>query len=198
MSGKAQFDEESVISAAVSVFWRHGYAAASISDLTDATGLSRSSLYQRFGDKDGLFREALATYAQRVLNRMNAAKSETARGTVEAILRGYLPDASRPRPPGCLIARSCVEKDELTSAGQVAAVEAAAQQRGILAALLRKGITNGELKPDVDVDALAWYFLGVLQAALNFANAGADKEMLHHMIDAAMMAWPLNETDLGR
>ena len=60
MSGKPQFDEAAVIDAALIVFWRQGYAAASISDLTEATGLSRSSIYQRFGDKDGLFREALA------------------------------------------------------------------------------------------------------------------------------------------
>ncbi|MDE1993286.1 MAG: TetR/AcrR family transcriptional regulator [Rhizobiaceae bacterium] len=191
MSGKAQFDEASVIGAAVSVFWRQGYAAASISDLTEATGLSRSSLYQRFGDKDGLFREALATYTQRVLDRMNTAKAETARGTLEAILRGFLPDASKSRPPGCLIARSCVEKDELTSAGQTAALSAAARQRDIFASLLRRGIADGELKPDADVDALAWYYLGVLQAALNFPHAGADSETLHHMIDAAMTVWPV-------
>jgi AcrR family transcriptional regulator len=73
MSGKPQFDEASVIAAAIGVFRRHGYAAAAISDLTEATGLSRSSLYQRFHDKDGLFREALAAYTQRVLRRMNSA-----------------------------------------------------------------------------------------------------------------------------
>ncbi|MGN4072772.1 TetR/AcrR family transcriptional regulator, partial [Burkholderia gladioli] len=66
MSGKPQYDEAVVIDAAIQVFWRHGYAAASISDLTEATGLSRSSLYQRFRDKDGLFQVALATYTERV------------------------------------------------------------------------------------------------------------------------------------
>ena len=60
MTGKPKFDEAAVIAAAAGVFWRHGYTAASVNDLTEATGLSRSSLYQRFGDKDGLFREALA------------------------------------------------------------------------------------------------------------------------------------------
>ena len=59
MSGKPQFDEAAVIAAAIEVFWRNGYAAAAVSDLTEATGLSRSSLYQRFHDKDGLFQEAL-------------------------------------------------------------------------------------------------------------------------------------------
>ena len=99
MSGKPQFDEAAVIAAAMGVFWRHGYAAASISDLTEATGLSRSSLYQRFRDKDGLFQEALAAYTERVVRRMNAAKADTARGRLEALLRAYLPDGSS-RPAG--------------------------------------------------------------------------------------------------
>ena len=90
MSGKPQFDEASVIAAAIGVFRRHGYAAAAISDLDGGDGLSRSSLYQRFHDKDGLFREALAAYTQRVLRRMNSAKADTARGRLEALLREVL------------------------------------------------------------------------------------------------------------
>src|SRR3984957_14804802 len=104
MSGKPQFDEAAVIAAAMKVFWRHGYAAASINDLTEATGLSRSSLYQRFGDKDGLFREALAAYTERVLKRMNGVEADTARGRLRAMLRAYLPKPTDlQRPAGCLI-----------------------------------------------------------------------------------------------
>src|ERR1700761_5618286 len=108
MSGKPQYDEECVISAAIGVFWRSGYASAAISDLTEATGLSRSSLYQRFRDKDGLFQAALAAYTERLLRRMNTAAGDTIRGRFDALLRGFLPNGS-PRPGGCLIARSCAE-----------------------------------------------------------------------------------------
>src|SRR5580704_6811258 len=167
MSGKPQFDEASVIAAAIGVFRRHGYAAAAISDLTEATGLSRSSLYQRFQDKDGLFREALAAYTQRVLRRMNSAKADTARGRLEALLRAFLPDASR-RPAGCLIARSCAEVSTLSTAGKAAVMAGAAHQREILAGFLRDGVAAGELAEDADIDAMAWYYLGVLHAVLNF------------------------------
>lgn len=189
MSGKPQFDEGEVINAAITVFWRHGYAATSISDLTDATGLSRSSLYQRFGDKDGLFREALAAYTQRTLDRMKSVEALTARETVDAILRGFLANSSR-RPAGCLVARSCVERDELTQESQAIALEGAAGQREIFANLLRQGVANGELRPHTDVEALAWYYLGVMQAVLNFPHSGANEETLHHMIDTAMAVWP--------
>ena len=191
MSGKPQFDESAVIAAAVDVFWRHGYSAASINDLTEATGLSRSSIYQRFGDKDGLFLEALAAYTGRVLRRMDAAQADTARGRVEALLRGFLPNASAHRRPiGCLIARSCAEVLELSEMGQAAALTAAARQREIFARMLHDAVRNGELARDADIDALAWYYFGVLQAVVNFSSAGADHGVLDRMIGIAMAAWP--------
>lgn len=190
MSGKPQFDEAAVIAAAMGVFWHHGYAAASISDLTEATGLSRSSLYQRFRDKDGLFQEALAAYTARVVRRMNAAKADTARGRLEALLRAYLPDGSS-RPAGCLIARSCAEISELSAAGQAAALASARREREILAECLRAGVAAGELAEDADIDAMAWHYLAVLQAVLNFPQAGADRSMIDRMIEVAMSAWPI-------
>ncbi|GGF35944.1 TetR family transcriptional regulator [Aliidongia dinghuensis] len=191
MSGKPQYDEQAVITAAAGVFWRHGFAAASLSDLTAATGLSRSSIYQRFGDKDGLFLEALEAHTERSLCRMNAAKADSPRRRLEAILRTFLPDPAAPeRPPGCLIARSCNEAAELSAAGSAAAVAAAARQREIIRGILSDGISGGELAHNADVDTLSWYFFGVLHAVLNFPNAGADRPTLDRMIDVAMTAWP--------
>jgi AcrR family transcriptional regulator len=183
-----------VIAAAIGVFRRHGYAAAAISDLTEATGLSRSSLYQRFHDKDGLFQEALSAYTQRVLRRMNAAKADekadTVRGRLEALLRAFLPDGSH-RAEACLIARSCADIQELSAKSKAATLAGAAHQREILAGLLREGVAAGELTEDADIDAMAWHYFGVLQAELNFAQAGADRGMLDRMIDVAMSAWPV-------
>jgi AcrR family transcriptional regulator len=191
MSGKPQFDEGAVIAAAVQVFWRQGYAAASISDLTEATGLSRSSLYQRFGDKDGLFREALAAYLERVLRRMEAAQGETARARLDALLRAFLPSPSAPqRPNGCLISRGCAELAELSPEGRIAALTAAAREHEVFTRLLREAKAKGELAEDADVEAMSWHYLGVLQAVLNFPQAGADSDAIGRMIDVAMAAWP--------
>jgi TetR/AcrR family transcriptional regulator, transcriptional repressor for nem operon len=50
------------------LFWRNGYAATSVEDLTETLHLSRSSLYDTFGDKRRLFLEALKFYSERVLD----------------------------------------------------------------------------------------------------------------------------------
>lgn len=193
MSGKPQYDEGAVIDAALDAFWRHGYAATSISVLTEATGLSRSSLYQRFQDKDGLFQIALATYTDRVLRRMKSSEGGSARARLEALLRGLLPKGRR-RPAGCLLARSCAELVDLPAAGQKAALSGTNQQRDLVEDLVREAIAVGELSADADVAALAWYFLGVMQAIVNLPQAGASRGELDRMIAVAMLAWPAGGT----
>jgi AcrR family transcriptional regulator len=188
MSGKPQFDEKAVIAAAVGVFWCNGYGAAAISDLTEATGLSRSSIYQRFGDKEGLFREALAAYTAMTVGFMRSIEGETIRARLKALLYAFRPDGSR--PPGCLIARSCAEGASLSPEGQALAIEGAKCQREVIESMLAEAIATGELPADTDVAGLAWHYLGVMHAVLNLPQAGLAPAMLDRMIAVVMSQWP--------
>ncbi|HEX5959426.1 MAG TPA: helix-turn-helix domain-containing protein, partial [Hyphomicrobiaceae bacterium] len=58
-----EFDTEKALDRALEVFWRKGYEGASISELTDAMGINRPSLYAAFGNKEDLFRKALDRYS---------------------------------------------------------------------------------------------------------------------------------------
>lgn len=59
MARPREFDESLAIDAAAEVFRRRGYAATSIEQLVEATGVHRGSLYATFGSKRGLFLRAL-------------------------------------------------------------------------------------------------------------------------------------------
>ncbi|MHC4049861.1 TetR/AcrR family transcriptional regulator [Bradyrhizobium sp. 25ACV] len=190
MSGKPQFDDSAVITAAMEVFWRHGYAASSIDELTMAMGLSRSSMYKRFRDKDGLFQEVLSTYAQRVLKRMNAVHAGTKRQQLEALFHEFLPGDKTARPAGCMLARSCAEMADLPPASQAVAREGLMGQRAILSRILREAVASGELAPASDIDGLSWHFLGVLHAMMNLPQAGATSGELRRVVELAMLAWP--------
>lgn len=190
MSGKPQFDDRAVITAAMEVFWRHGYAASSIDELTMAMGLSRSSMYKRFRDKDGLFQEVLSTYAQRVLKRMNAVHGGTKRQQLEALFHEFLPRDKTARPAGCMLARSCAEMADLPPASQAVAREGLMGQRAILSRILREAVASGELAPASDIDGLSWHFLGVLHATMNLPQAGATSGELRRVVELAMLAWP--------
>ena len=62
MARPRAFDEDVVIQDAMTIFWERGYELTSVSDLEKATGLSRVSIYNTFGDKQGLFLRALDLY----------------------------------------------------------------------------------------------------------------------------------------
>ncbi|MDG2251114.1 MAG: TetR/AcrR family transcriptional regulator [Gammaproteobacteria bacterium] len=63
MAGRPRKAEpEAALVAAMNAFWQKGYESTSMSDLTEATGLHKASLYQTFGDKHQLFVSALKLY----------------------------------------------------------------------------------------------------------------------------------------
>jgi TetR/AcrR family transcriptional regulator, copper-responsive repressor len=192
MSGKPQFDDDAVINSAMDVFWRHGYAASSIDQLATAMGLSRSSMYKRFQDKDGLFQEVLSAYAGRLLRRMSAVRGDTKRQQLEALLREFLPrEGKTAQPAGCMLARSCTEMADLPLASQSVAQQGLAGQHAILSEILREAVASGELTAATDIEGLAWHYLGVLQAIKNLPQAGATPRELRRVVELAMLAWPL-------
>ena len=65
MSRPREFDQEAALEAAIQCFWRRGYEATSVRDLTAAMGLTAPSLYNAFGDKERLFAQALDRYIDR-------------------------------------------------------------------------------------------------------------------------------------
>lgn len=57
------FNTKQVVETAVGIFWTKGYDGASMKDLTTGMGISAPSLYAAFGDKRGLFLQAIEQYA---------------------------------------------------------------------------------------------------------------------------------------
>jgi AcrR family transcriptional regulator len=108
------FDTDEALDAALGVFWRHGFEGASLARLEKATGLSRSSLYQAFGDKEALFDKALGRYRTMWMNPQLAALEQPDAGPSE--LRAYfrtLAAGLRADPAlarrGCLFVNSMAE-----------------------------------------------------------------------------------------
>tara|TARA_Y100000994_G_C15684465_1_gene439105 strand:+ start:611 stop:1198 length:588 start_codon:yes stop_codon:yes gene_type:complete len=61
------FDQLDVVKDAVTLFWEHGFHQTSIQDLVKKLGVNRASLYDTYGDKEGLFRRCLTNYRNEVL-----------------------------------------------------------------------------------------------------------------------------------
>ncbi len=77
MARTKEFNENEVLNKAVSLFWTKGYNATSSQDLVDVLGISRSSLYDTYGDKHSLFVKALQQYRKQRINEVIEALHKT-------------------------------------------------------------------------------------------------------------------------
>jgi AcrR family transcriptional regulator len=66
MARPRKFSREGVLEKALPVFWKHGFADASLQELEAATGVNKSGLYSEFSGKEELFLESLRFYLDRL------------------------------------------------------------------------------------------------------------------------------------
>ncbi|MGR3875433.1 TetR/AcrR family transcriptional regulator [Streptomyces graminifolii] len=187
MAGKKQFDMDTALDAAMVQFWRAGYAATSVDDLSRATGLNRSSIYSSLGDKDALFLRCLDRYAARYGEKYDAALSCAASDPLAAV-RGFF-DVTLERiadpelPDGCLIAQSAMAIPTLSPAVAAHTKEALGFQRSRLRAALKAGRL-----PDQDADAFAEHMAAVNQSLAVMSRAGATPAQLASVVGVTLDA----------
>ena len=100
------FDETAALTGAMMAFREHGFAGASVRDLERATGVSAGSLYNAFGDKEGLYRAAFAHYFAMVIEpRLVAAE------TLEDLETAFLALFAPPMTDGfgCMVINGAIE-----------------------------------------------------------------------------------------
>lgn len=101
-----KFDSSQVVSAAMELFWRHGYDATSLSDLETELSVNRSTMYASFDGKAGLYRSAVGAYIAAMEELLIRPLIEGEDGIADLVgfverLRGLLMDSTK--PDGCLI-----------------------------------------------------------------------------------------------
>ena len=102
-----EYDHAEVVRSAIGAFFRTGFDATTLADLEAATGVDRSTLYNSFGGKSGLYREATDTYLALAASGLFAPLLEGTSDDYADVLR-FLDDlqhglTSTDVAPGCLI-----------------------------------------------------------------------------------------------
>jgi AcrR family transcriptional regulator len=191
------FDADSALDRAVEVFWRFGYEGASMSDLTDAMGINRPSLYAAFGSKEELFRKAVARYAETEMAYAREALAQpTAYRVAEALLRGQLDALTQPgRPAGCLSIQGGVSCGTANSG--IAEFLATSRLAGeaALAERFARALEEGDLPEGTDPAALARFLHVVQEGQAVHAAAGIGREMLEQSAEFALRAIPVDQRE---
>jgi AcrR family transcriptional regulator len=186
------FAENEALDAAMRVFWEKGYEGSTLADLTEAMGINRSSMYATFGDKEALFRLAIARYAEGPAAYMREALEQpTVRAVVEALLRGaleLLTDPSHPR--GCLSVQGALACGSHAEPMKQAMIEWRKQGESGIQKRLQRARREGGLAKNVDPGDLARYISTVLTGlGVQAANGSTRAEMMR-LVDIVLRFMP--------
>ena len=189
MSRPREFEEAEVLDRALSAFWRLGYDACSIGHLVKSTGLQRQSLYNGFGDKDGLFLAVLARYEQH--SAAELAALEQAPEKLPA-LRAYMErvlaiQASR-GCGACLLVRTAFGPQIREPRVRKAVTAGAQAVRACFGRVLERARLAGELSKSTDPEQCAAYLYTVLNGLAALSKTGGSPEhvsaVLNHSFDS--------------
>jgi len=160
MARSVEFDEQLAISRAMDVFWKKGYNGTTMRDLTEAMGISNSSLYNTIGDKHQLFLKSIKYYTE---SRMAAARKQLQpiKSPLKAIEKFILSSvyAITNEPNSCLAIKTTFEV--ATTDEQVQKIIKADNEftYNLLINLVGKAIEAKEIKVSQDAEMLTDFII---------------------------------------
>jgi AcrR family transcriptional regulator len=187
-----EFCVDAALTTALRLFWSKGYEGTSLTDLTEAMGITRPSLYAAFGNKESLFRKALDLYEREKLAYIGQALDKpTAREVARCLLEGSLANqCSASEPHGCLGVISSVACGPEAESIRAEVLERGRKGHKALIERFRRAHDEGDLPGHVDPEGLTKYVTAILQGMAVQAGAGASREDLQRLVDTTMAIWP--------
>jgi AcrR family transcriptional regulator len=182
------FNRDAALRQAMLVFWQHGYEATSLNDLTEAMGVTPPSIYAAFKSKKRLFLEAVRLYvgepsiSARIIGESLTSR-DAMRGLLEASVLGFTGDDT---PPGCLLASAAIScsAEAADVQAELAAIRISIETQ--LRQRLARGVSDGELDPATDVEAVAAHVIAVIQGLSTLARDGATRTKLEGVVRIVM------------
>jgi len=184
-----EFEPLEALDAAMELFWRKGYEAASMRELLDAMDIGRGSFYDTFGDKHTLFLSAIDRFQEvRTLWVGEALRGKGLDG-IQEVFRRSLDGLYRFQPPrGCLLANSAVELAPHDPEVAARISDYIGSTEDALQGALERARDRGEMPSDSDPRALARFLVNTLHGLRVLARAGADRETLEDTVRVALGA----------
>jgi AcrR family transcriptional regulator len=177
MVARGEGTRENIIRKAATLFNQHGFAGSSMSDVMAATGLQKGGIYRHFESKEQLAVEAF-DYAVGQVGRRFAAALEGkthAIDRLDAIVSVFAAlSADPPVPGGCPVMNAGIENDDGNPALRERARTAMDGLRGLVARTAERGKSRGEVRPEVDGDALATVMVSTLEGAVMMSRLYGD------------------------
>ena len=184
-----EFEADAVLDSVMRIFWAQGYAATSLDNLCTATGLNRSSLYASFGDKHSLLLLSLERYIEFAPARITTtlAQAIPIRQAMAQVLTSFVDGiVAGPGRTGCFVGNCAVELGHNDKRALRLVREGMQKTEFALLEAFTRAQIHGELKRDVDVAALARFFMSSMQGLHTVGKVNPDRKVLED-ITATML-----------
>jgi AcrR family transcriptional regulator len=187
------FDKDDALEQAMLVFWTNGYPGTSLSDLTNAMEINKSSLYSAFGNKEKLFNQAIDLYSNKYglvhtdeLSKMEKTLAERIRNFLLSIARMI---TSSNLPTGCLLCNSTSEIAGNCLPDNAAKNISAMNQQTVISLtdFFQKEQQKGNLNDKFSPNTLANYLLTLQFGLAVSARNGSDMEELEEVINFSIV-----------
>jgi AcrR family transcriptional regulator len=179
MARSKEFNDDVAVRAARDIFWRRGYASTSLSQLQQATGLNKSSLYQSYSSKRGLFERAIGSYLDEVIEPLlrdleapGAGSAELA-AYFESLARLFRTAPAEVANRGCLLLNTAMELNDLDADAAKAVADYRGRVRAAFLSALRSS-TSDAAEAERRADTLTASQIGMMVTSrLDPATAAA-------------------------
>lgn len=185
MTTKAERTTAFIIETVAPVFNKHGYVGTSMSDLTEATGLTKGALYGNFENKEAL---ALAAYEYSINKLLNAiderlnieGDSLEKLFSLTKFYRNY--DIFTLEMGGCPVLNVGVDAQHNNKPLAAAASETIKVIEGKIALILENGVNNNEIHLPVPPLQFAKQLYTMLQGAIAMSTITNDRKYLMNTV----------------
>lgn len=166
---KAARTKEFIIEKTAPIFNVKGYAGTSLNDITDATGLTKGSIYGNFTNKDEV---ALAAFDYNIqcvddIISQEIRKQKTIQDKLLVYANVYENFLKYPFPiGGCPILNTAIEADDTHPALKEKAANAINNWKNKLIALIQKGIDANEFRADVNAEQTALTMIAMIEGGI--------------------------------
>lgn len=191
MARTKEFNEDQALDKAIEIFWHKGYNGTSAQDLVNHLGLSRSSLYDTFGDKQQLFTKSLQRYQHQAQDAVKELleKTENVKETLHAIFKQAVIESLEDRiTKGCFMVNSSVElamHDE-----EIAKIVKSNSQtmEQVFTNAVKKGQEAGHISKQLDAKVLARFIFNNYSGIRVLARAGERNKQVYDDIVKAVFS----------
>ena len=185
------YDPDEALEAAMRAFWKRGYTATTLTDLTGAMGINKFSLYSAFGDKHAVFLAALDHYSSTIVTEM-LSLLETEESTLDGIrayIQALIEGATRTgEVTGCLMTNSGSELGPEDPEVRRKVRKHQARIKLTFKKALVRAKEKGELSPNADPDILATNLMMCTQSIAMISRTKPKPAAFNGYVDWLMLS----------